>query len=179
MFLKTNNKKSNFRSVYPERKRRAFTLVEMLVVVVIVGSIMAMSVSVFQSSRKTKNVESVASSVRDVLMNARNYSITPADTTPTSATSLKISIDNTKITRQYYADTTPLDPLEKIYTFPTNFTVNSDSAKEISFNINNANEVGMVNTIGLSSFTIEASDVKYEIKIDNLSGQVSYEKVQS
>lgn len=155
--------------------KKGFTLVEMFVILFIIGLVSAMTVSVFQSGRKNKNVNAVVNAISNKIMEARGLAITP-DENISGAAKFKITITSTAITGQYLDSSNGNIGAEKtIYKIPDGYTINPDP-KEFSFNVKEANEIGTINNAGKTSFDISANDVVYAITIDNLSGNVTYER---
>lgn len=68
------------KKVYPERSRRGFTLIELVVAIVIVGLLIVGGVSALGVKRKEKDVKATAEKLRTYIMEARSMAMTPEDT---------------------------------------------------------------------------------------------------
>ncbi len=178
------------------QNKKAFTLVETMIVMAIMAIMMTISVGVYQSARRNKMVESYASQIQNVFAETRNLAILPAfdATSGMKAERIRIVSSPPQIWG-YQIDKSGNQTGEKLLLDLTgdikleNFTFDVNSCSPdycLDFVADNAPTIGMLEDIsnGKSldnnlSFKIHNTTIpenSFTITIDKLTGLVTYVK---
>lgn len=150
--------------------KKAFTLVELMVIIVIIGLIVTASFVSFGSYKHKKNAQAVASSIADSLAKTRVLAVSP-DQDISNLKQVEFSIANKKITSQYIlnAGTSPAAVI--LYKIPGNVTVDD---KTIDFIANNGPQMGKIDSASPEITVTDASGQnQVKIGINALSGKIT------
>lgn len=159
-------KKSNFRP--------GFTLVEVMVSIVIVGTIMGMSVAIFETAKNKKTAETVAREVADKLAEAHADAMVPSDT-KTGLKKVSIECDSDKLTEKYLGSAGAVLGSFELYNFPSKVTAICPTTS-IDFEANDGIKLGQITSTGDPIISIEKNIDTYRATIDIMSGAVNVEK---
>lgn len=150
--------------------KKAFTLVELMVIIVIIGLIVTASFVSFGSYKHKKNAQAVASSIADSLAKTRALAVSP-DQTISDLSKVQFSIASKIITSQYISNTDTAISSNTLYKIPGNVTV-ADTT--IDFIANNGPKMGQIDS-GSPEITVKDTSGQTSIKItiDALSGKTT------
>lgn len=157
--------------------RKGFTLIELLVVIAIMGLLMSISTAAIFSARNKRTAKSVADQVKNVIIEAHAYAISPKKVG--GPVSIVIATNSIK------AQVSSVDIINPV-TIPSNVTLSCYNgatvvplpATCISFRVGQADGTDS-NTIGqtITSYDIRATKngtgEKYKIIVGKLSGNVT------
>lgn len=151
----------------------AFTLIEVMVSIVIVGTIMGMSVVIFETAKNKKTAETVAREVADKLAEAHADAMVPSDT-KTGLAKVKVEcIDNDKLKEEYVLTGSTANEL---YKFPSKVEATCGNFPA-EFNTDSGIDLGQIkNQTSNPYVNIKKNNDTYRATIDIMSGAVNVEK---
>ena len=163
--------------------RKAFTLIELMVVVAIISIILAISAQALMSTRKEREVKNLAEQTKIRLVAARQFAVIPPSEVH-DLQKVKITVDNSahaiiisKIKNSGSSD----GEISRI-NFGNQITLSltnpeSGSTNSFSFTANNPHYFGQIQNVGGNVIVSISNDVAtYKVEIDQVSGSIKVNK---
>lgn len=158
----------------PVVRKRGFTLIEMMIAIAIIGLVAATSVSVFQSQKNSKSVESVANEIRSKMMEAHAEAMSP----PSSINGLKtvkIFTSGDIIYKQFV--TTTGGGITPYYNIPKNVKVSLSPGINFDFIADNGSQIGQINGPNpIFEVSNKDNSIRYQVEIDKMTGNVTVKR---